>query len=451
VANLLTDSTNDTFFAFLFSCRSCLSWFLDVKKTGNNLNSTGITYDFVAPSRIVFGWGRRREAGSIARSLGTRAFVVCGSRTLEQTGGLDEILNSLHEAGVETVCAATISREPLVEDVDRCVRELWKARAGAGDLVLAIGGGSAIDLAKAAAALVTQEPMTSVLDYLEGVGSGRKIVDPPLPVLAMPTTAGTGSEATKNAVISSNDPPFKKSLRSDLMVPRAVLIDPELAVSVPPQITAWTGMDAITQLIESHISRRATQETQNIAWTGLRYAVPNIVEAFRNGSSRMAREGMAQAALLSGIALANSGLGMAHGVAAALGVHCDVPHGLACAVMLPAALRANRAHADIESQLSLLGHAMLQHVASTECPNDFSFVPELSAYYQIPQPERADQVISRMDKLLSELKIPRKLAEIGVRRDQIPAIVRDSRGNSMSANPRELTDDELTQILENML
>src|SRR5262249_57137848 len=140
-----------------------------------------------------------------------------------------------------------------------------------------------------------------------------------LPVLAMPTTGGTGSEATKNAVISSFDPPFKKSLRSEQMVPRIVLVDPELAVSVPPQVTAWTGMDAITQLLESYISKRATTATQDIAWSGLGFAVPRIVEAFTSGTSRRAREALSQAALLSGLALANSGLGMAHGVAAARG------------------------------------------------------------------------------------------------------------------------------------
>ena len=416
------------------------------------MNSEDITYDFVAPSRIVFGWGRRREAGSIARQLGTRAFVVCGSRTLEQTGGLDEILHSLHEAGVETVRVATISREPLVEDVDRCVQELWRGRAGAGDLVVAVGGGSAIDLAKAAAALVTQEPPASVRDYLEGAGAGRTIVNLPLPMLAMPTTAGTGSEATKNAVISSVDPPFKKSLRSDLMVPRAVLIDPELAVSVPPQITAWTGMDAITQLLESYISRRTTQATQDIAWAGLGFAVPNLVEAYRNGSSRPAREGMAQGALLSGMALANSGLGMAHGVAAALGVHCNVPHGLACAVMLPAALHANRMHSGVEPQLARAGWAMLHPGVSTVDPSELHRDdPQLRGYARATVRERVDQVIWRVDTLLIELNIPRRLSKIGVRREQIPAIVRDSRGNSMSANPRTLLDEELTQILENML
>src|SRR5579872_7253568 len=225
-------------------------------------SSASSSCDFSAPSRIVFGWGRRNEAGGLARSLGRRAFVVCGSRTLEASGAVDEIVGSLRDAAVEVVRAATISHEPLVEDVDRCVAFLRDQHADAGDILLAIGGGSAIDLAKAAAALAVQDSAASVREYLEGVGSGLKIVNLPLPVLAMPTTGGTGSEATKNAVISSDDPPFKKSLRSELMVPRAVLIDPELAVSMPPQITAWTGMDAITQLIESYISRKATRTTK---------------------------------------------------------------------------------------------------------------------------------------------------------------------------------------------
>ena len=202
--------------------------------------------------------GKRAEAGKLARTLGRRAFVVNGSRTLERNGGLDEILKALWDAGVTAIPVATCTREPLVADVDLVVERLREEHAGPGDLLVGLGGGSAIDLAKAGAALVAQETRTSVLDYLEGVGRGLKIENMPLPVLAMPTTGGTGSEATKNAVISSFDPSFKKSLRSELMVPRIVIIDPELSVSVPPQVTAWTGMDAITQLIESYISRRAT-------------------------------------------------------------------------------------------------------------------------------------------------------------------------------------------------
>ena len=180
--------------------------------------------------------------------------------------------------------------------------------------------------------------------YLEGVGRGiaANWSIPPLPLVAMPTTAGTGSEATKNAVISSYDPPFKKSLRSNEMLPRLVLVDPELSVSVPPETTAWTGMDAITQLIESYVCRFARPIPQALCIEGLRRAWPALREVVRDGHAREAREAMSHAALLSGLALANSGLGLAHGVAAALGSVARVTHGLACAVMLPVALRVNR-------------------------------------------------------------------------------------------------------------
>jgi alcohol dehydrogenase class IV len=413
--------------------------------------TTELIYDFSAPSRIVFGWRRRPIVGGLARSLGRRAFVICGSRTLERNGALDEIAQALRAAGVDTIRVETISREPLVDDVDRCVSFLRENLTGAGDLIVAVGGGSAIDLAKAAGALVTQESKGSVLDYLEGVGKGHKIVNTPLPVLAMPTTSGTGSEATKNAVISSYDPPFKKSLRSELMVPRIVLVDPELAVSVPPNITAWTGMDAITQLIESYISRRATPATELLSSRGLCLAVPNLVQAWQNGNARLAREAMSQAALLSGIALANSGLGMAHGVAAALGVHSRVPHGLACAVMLSPAMTINRSSGRIEEKLAQMGWEMLN---SEPLPSD---ADEVSRWRMAlrdireKQTELADAAVTAIDDLVTALEIPRGLSEIGVKREQIPAIVRDSRGNSMSANPRDLSDEELTRILEEML
>lgn len=401
-----------------------------------------LTFDFSAPSRIAFGWGRRREAGLLARTLGRRAFIVCGSRTLESSAALDQILQSLGDAGVETVHLETISHEPLVADVDRCVAFLREARAQAGDLLLVVGGGSAIDLAKAAGALIAQGPAGSVLDYLEGVGRGCKIVNTPLPVLAIPTTGGTGSEATKNAVISSYDPPFKKSLRSDLMVPRIVLVDPELAESLPPHLTAWSGMDAITQLIESYVSRRATAATDEIARQGLRLAIPSISDAFHDGRSRPARVAMAQAALLSGIALANSGLGMAHGVAAALGVHCRVPHGLACAVMLPVALRFNVDLDSVQAKIARLAPLMLK-------PRGPAHERELAA--AAADRELAAAVIARIDAFAAELKIPRRLSEIGVRREQLPHLVRDSRGNSMNGNPRDVSDEQLAKILEDML
>jgi len=389
-----------------------------------------LQYDLIAPQKIVFGWGRRREVGTLAAALGRRAFIVEGSRTLAANGTLSEIFDLLVSAGMQVVPLAMISREPEVIDVDTAVGRLRDHGAGPGDVVIAIGGGSAIDLAKAATALATNRDGESANDYLEGVGRGCTIVAPPLPLVALPTTGGTGTEATKNAVISSFEPPFKKSLRSELMVPRMVLVDPELSVSVPSATTAWTGMDAITQLVESYICRSARPIPQALAVDGLRRAVPAIVEAVRDGTSRPARESMAHAALLSGMALANSGLGLAHGVAAALGVHSRVAHGLACAVMLPVALRVNR-HVR-QRELAVLAHAVLEGTWASDAL-------------------AADAFIEKIGQLSDAVGVPRRLREIGVRREQIPAIVGGSRGNSMNGNPREVPDEELTILLEEML
>jgi alcohol dehydrogenase class IV len=167
-------------------------------------------YELVAPPKIVFGWRRRYEVGELALDLGRRAFIVTGSRRLEADGVIGEVSAALAAAGVEAVRLAEIHREPEVGDVDGAAAILREHRAGEGDFVLAIGGGAAIDLGKAAAALATNGEGASVREFLEGVGKGLKIERPPLPVLAMPTTGGTGSEATKNAVISSHEPPFKK-------------------------------------------------------------------------------------------------------------------------------------------------------------------------------------------------------------------------------------------------
>jgi len=389
-----------------------------------------LRFDFLAPTHLVFGWGRRSEVGQLAHSLGKRAFVVSGSTSLNRSRAISQIETLLREAGLTVVPLATIAHEPLVTDIDAAVNRLLEFVPAAGDLVVAVGGGSAIDLAKAAAALATNRHGKSVTDFLEGVGKGLKIEVPPLPVLAIPTTAGTGSEATKNAVISSNDPPFKKSLRSELMVPRIVLVDPELTVSLPPDVTAHTGMDAITQLIESYLSRRAQPIPQALALNGLQFALPAIAKAVSDGSDRDAREKMAYAAFLSGMALANSGLGLAHGVAAALGIHCRVPHGLACAVMLPAALRINRV------------------VRRKEIAGLWSLVDEQSP---IDEDAAADRFIAYIERLARQIGVPSRLSQIGVVANQIPALIQGSRGNSMDGNPRNVSDEELRRLLEEML
>jgi alcohol dehydrogenase class IV len=388
-------------------------------------------YDFVAPQRILFGWGRRREVGSLARSLGRRALLVCGAGAIIESGLLGEITSALNVEGVDTIVLETIEHEPEVQDVDRVAAVVRGHKPRQDVFVLAVGGGAAIDLGKAVAAMATNDESPTVKDYLENVGRDLKLVNEPLPVLAMPTTAGTGAEATRNAVISSYDPPFKKSLRSEKIMPRIALVDPELTVTVPPAVTAASGMDAITQLIESFISRKARPIPQALALEGLRRAVPAVAEAVANGRSQPAREAMAHAAMISGMCLANSGLGMAHGVAAALGVHCRVAHGVACALMLPVALRVNR-HIR-QAELARLTHLLFGKGPSTS-------------------PEEAVNVfIAEISALCDRVGVPRRLSQIGVSAEQIPAIVRDSRGSSMSGNPRDLSDAELTEILEEIL
>lgn len=392
-----------------------------------------LSYDLALPPRVVFGWGRRRELGELVRPLGRRALLVVGSRTLERDGVVDELITVLSDAGVpaERLCAAT--REPTVHDVDAAVAAARGLEAGPRDVIVSLGGGSAIDLAKAIAGLAGRGGrggQARVADYLEGVGPLR-FEGPGLPHVALPTTAGTGSEATRNAVISGHrgdaSAPFKKSLRHDSLLPRVALVDPELTVSCPPPVTAHSGLDALTQLIESFVSRRATPPSRALARDGLRAAAGALVEAVRDGRSVAARQRMAHAALLSGMSLANSGLGLAHGVAAALGSHCGTPHGLACAVMLPIAMRFNRAVA--EDELAEIG-ALLEGKSASEASST------------------ADAALARVDDLLTELAIPRRLSALGVDREALPRVARDARGNSLSGNPRAVAEAQLLQLLE---
>ncbi len=385
-------------------------------------------YDLLMPRHVVFGWGRRTEIGRRTAALGNRVFLICGSRSLRTTGVLDSIISRVLGAGPSVVDLGTISREPEVEDVDAMVGRLRELGGGVpGDLVLAIGGGAALDLGKAVSALATNPHSDTVRDFLEGVGRGLQITERPLPLIALPTTSGTGSEATKNAVISSQSGKFKKSLRSDWMIPAVALIDPELTVTCPRNITAWSGMDAITQLIESLITPKSTPITRALCGEGLRSAIPWLKRACDEPDCRPAREAMAHAAFLSGVTLANAGLGMAHGVAAALGVHCHVPHGLACATLLPTALRVNRSTCE----------AALAEMA-----------PLFNSGTRATPARAADFTIEAITQLGRDLGVPERLRDLGVRQDQLAELVPASRGNSMNGNPRPLSDAELRDILE---
>ena len=401
---------------------------------------SAIRYSFAIPCQIVFGWGRRSELPQLAAGLGRRVLLVCGSRTVTRLGFLNKMTDRLRSHGLDVVEFQTSSREPQVHDVDDLASLFRRLDPKDDDVVVAVGGGSTIDLAKAAAALATNFHGESVVDFLEGKGRGLAITERPLNLIALPTTAGTGAEATKNSVISSTPQiheqrlcgdstnAYKMSLRSEPIMPRIALVDPELTISVPPSLTAQTGMDAITQLIESYLSRRSAPIPQALVQQGLKLALPALLTAVRDGSSQSAREAMSHAALLSGMALANSGLGFAHGVAAALGITCNIPHGLACAVMLPSALNWNLPVRTREL-------AELERLFDADAGID---------------PIAANAFVDRIETLCETLAIPKRLRDIGVHRDQLPLLVSGSRGNSMSGNPREIRDDKLADILHEM-
>jgi len=291
-------------------------------------------FEFATAGQVVFGCGRLVEAGRLARGLGRRALLVRGA-SARAAVRVDPLQHSLESSGVSWV-TCTVRGEPQVEDARGAVS---RARAEACDLVVACGGGAALDLGKAAAALMTNPG--DALDYLEVVGAGRALERPSAPVLAIPTTSGTGSEATRNAVLGSRAHGVKASLRSPWILPRVALVDPELTLDLPAELTASTGMDALTQLFEPFVCRWAQPLTDTLCREGLARAARALPRAFEQGSDLSAREDMALASLFGGMALANAGLGVVHGLAAPLGGALGAPHGALCAALLPHAAAVN--------------------------------------------------------------------------------------------------------------
>lgn len=398
-----------------------------IRLSGSEISGVA-DYQLMMPAKVVFGWGSRKVLGEQASRFGRRALLVVGSRTLESTGVVDELAARLRSAALDVVIIRAPHREPTIADVDAAAAESRQAAHRDGTVVVGLGGGSGIDLAKAVAGMAAQSCVVSVQEFLEGIGSGRQLTERPWPVIALPTTAGTGAEATRNAVISAESHAAKKSLRADGLMPAVAIIDPELTVSSPPWVTAHAGLDAVTQLIESFISRRRQPVTRMLAKEGLRAAWSALPRAIFDGADRAARERMAHAAFLSGVCLANSGLGIAHGLAAALGARCGIPHGLACAASLPLALRLNRStsercYADLERHLH---------------PADAG---EVDA-------NLADRFVDRTTALVRDLGVPSRWRDLGIEQPMLPTIVRDSHGNSRAGNPCDMDDSQLLTELE---
>ncbi len=345
-------------------------------------------FEFATAGQIVFGTGKRREAIEAAKRLGSKPLVVTGTHP-ERAAWFGP---------AETM---TVYGEPTVEDARAGAA---KARETGCDIVVAIGGGSAIDLAKAVAALAANPG--EVLDYLEVVGRAQPLDREPLPVVAVPTTSGTGSEVTRNAVLASPEHGVKASLRHRKMIPRVAVVDPELTLSLPRDITAYTGLDALTQLIEPSVSTKANPLTGALC----RDAIPRAISALRTLAHNLedleARTAMSFASLCGGIALANSGLGAVHGFAAPIGGMFPAPHGAVCARLLPLVIEAN---------------------------------------------QRGLEWLDAARELVEAFEIP-GLSRWGVRAEDVPALAaKAAAASSMKINPVTLPENLLREILNRAL
>ena len=293
------------------------------------------SFTFSPMPKLILGQGTTDTLGKQAALFGKTALLVSGAGALERSGSLTRILANLKSADIQ-VHRCSIAGEPSPSMIDDVANRYRNSRV---DLVIAVGGGSVLDAGKAIAAMIKERG--SVVDYLEGVGrhqpSGMS-----LPVIAVATTSGTGSEATKNAVISRvGSGGFKKSLRHDNYVPKLAILDPDLCVSAPPSVTAACGMDALTQLIESYVSTHASPLTDALAMDGMQHLIPALPDACGKGAADIGRRSaVAYGAFLSGATLANAGLGVVHGVAGPMGGVIAIPHGVACANLLPFAVKA---------------------------------------------------------------------------------------------------------------
>jgi alcohol dehydrogenase len=403
--------------------------------------------------RIVFGAGRAGELGKAVREFGRRALVVVRGPGFTDTMDWTRLLVALETAGVE-VTLETVSGEPSPTLVDEIVARHRGSAVSAGsgpgsgpaapEVVVGIGGGSVLDTAKAVAGLLI--PGNSVMDHLEGVGPEHPYRGPSVPFVAVPTTAGTGSEATKNSVVSVlGAGGFKKSFRDEQLVARVAIVDPDMLASCPPELIAGNGMDALSQLLESYLSVRANPITDALALSGLACVREGLATWFEEAAvgrgaagpgsvAANARERMAYAALCSGICLAQAGLGSVHGLASPLGAQYPIPHGVACGATLVAATRTNIAALEERDP----GNVALSRYAAV----GWLFTGQAGANDR----EARSALVPALELLTARLGVPR-LSSFGIKESSIPALVADSRGSSMKTNPIVLTDDEIASIL----
>jgi alcohol dehydrogenase class IV len=379
-------------------------------------------FQFATATQIVFGAGALAELPRLTRGFGTRVWLVLGQ---SERHGAD--VRSRLEADGRSVAVGRVTGEPTVEDVVALVEA---ARAGGCEWVLAVGGGSVLDAGKALAALLANPG--DPLDFLEVVGRGRPLARPPLPFVAVPTTSGTGAEVTKNAVLASTQHGVKVSLRHDSMLPRLALVDPALTLSKPPALTAATGLDALTQVLEPFVSCQHNPLTDALAREGMRRGARALRRAYHDGSDLEARTDMALTSVLGGLCLANAKLGAVHGFAGPIGGMFPAPHGAVCARLLPLVVERN-----IQALRARAGD-----------PSALERYAEVARILTGRAEAQAEDAAPWLAELVDELRVP-SLSQYGLTGSAIPDLVpKARRASSMQGNPIVLTEEELTATLE---
>ena len=379
-------------------------------------------FEFATATRIIFGRGTIQEVGTLAAEMGKAAFVITG-RTIERA---EPLLEQLDNHGIKHVTFG-VPGEPTTTVVKLAIEQ---ARRNKPDLVIGIGGGSVLDTGKVVAAMLTNSGRLE--EYLEVIGEGKPIRQSPVPYIAIPTTAGTGAEVTRNAVLGAVEHKVKVSMRSTLMLPRIAVVDPALTHSMPPALTASTGLDALTQLIEAYVSNKANPLIDGICREGIKRAGRSLRKVYEDSDNQAARQDMAMASLFSGLALANAGLGAVHGLAGPLGGMTSARHGVICARLLPFIMQAN-----------------VQALKTRQADS-----PALARYDEIAKiltgqaKARASNGVTWVQELCATLKVP-SLAEFGLTEyDFAEVVTKSQRSSSMKGNPITLTGDELTEILK---
>lgn len=382
-------------------------------------------YEFATAGQIIVGPGSASCLPDQMRRLGSRPLLVLGRCTLVRHGPAAMLIETLDRDGL-VVAHYPVEGEPDITMVESGAQ---LARSTGCDLVIGVGGGSVLDTAKAVAALATNDG--EALTYMEVVGAGLPLRQPALPIIAVPTTAGTGSEVTRNAVVAAPQQRFKVSMRSPSMLPQLALVDSLLTHDLPPHVTASSGLDALTQLIEAYVSRRAQPITDGICLEGLARVAWALRRAYLYPEDAEARDAMSTASMLSGLALANAGLGAVHGVAAPLGGRYKIAHGVACAVLLPSVCAIN-----------------IRALARRD-PDG----PALQRYRRIAtmllgRPDATlDDLLAMLRSLVEDLQIP-SLATCGLESSEIPQLaLQAAQANSTRANPIDLEQSELEEAI----